>query len=99
MGFSLWLEFEHTDDAIEDFCNVGVNCSDGSAYAFNVWTFAFVQALASGEIDDETGALTVGYTPAPDLLVRSLTRGQITNAVAHLMANGGLPSRCRGPAR
>lgn len=98
VGFSLWLEFEHTSDPIDDFCNVGITLSDGSAYALNVWTFDFVQALASGRVEDASGELTVGYTRPPDLLVRELTRGQITNAIAHLMANGGLPPSCRLPA-
>jgi hypothetical protein len=92
VGFSLWLEFEHVAEPVADFCNIGVTTSDGRAHGLNVWTFDFVQALASGETHDDTGQLAVGYVTTPDLLVRELTRSQITGAVTHLLANGGLPA-------
>lgn len=95
LGFALWLEFEHVTGASEDFSNVGVTCSDGTAYALNVWTFDFVRTLAAGEAEDPGGELAVGYSRPPDLLVRDLTRAQLTAAVAHLLANGGIPASCR----
>ena len=41
MDFELWIETEHVEGRIEDFCNVLVTLQTGEAYGLNVWTFAF----------------------------------------------------------
>ena len=92
-AFELWLEFEHVEDVIEDFCNIRVELADGTAYALNVWTFDFfLSALRSKS--DLWPELEVGYSLAPDLFVTELTRPTITTAVADLIAIKGLPHGC-----
>lgn len=92
---SLWLEFEHMAEPVDDFANVLVDLDDGRSYALNVWTFAFAGTVADRPDEDPTGELAQGYSRPPDLLVRELTRPLLEGAVAHLLANGGLPEHRR----
>lgn len=43
MDFDLWIETEHVEEHIDDFCNVLVTLQTGETYALNVWTFAFFE--------------------------------------------------------
>ncbi len=45
MDFDLWLETEHVEGVIDDFCNVLVTLRAGEAYALNVWTFDFFEVV------------------------------------------------------
>lgn len=69
MDFDLWIETEHVDGLIDDFCNVLVTLQTGEGYALNVWTFAFFDvARRRGE---ETASRHVAgrYLLPPDLFV------------------------------
>src|SRR5690606_13185461 len=91
--FELWLEPEHVDDEIDDFCNVRVELPDATAYALTVWTFDYFQSAVQRS-DPGWPELQVGYARAPDLFVRALDRPTIEAAVVDMLASGGLPDSC-----
>lgn len=92
--FELWLEFEHVEDVIDDFCNIRVELPDGTGYALNVWTFDYFLNALQSQSDLTWPELSVGYSRAPDLFVSALVRPTIEAAVADMLANGGLPDDC-----
>ena len=44
----LWIEAEHLEEDVDDFCNVVIYLSTGSRYALNVWTFDFFEQGVCG---------------------------------------------------
>ena len=94
MDFDLWIETEHVDGPIDDFCNVLVTLQTGEAYALNVWTFAFVEvARRHGE---ETASRDVAdrYLLPPDLFVADLSRATIESVIQDLLQRGTMPTDC-----
>jgi len=94
MDFDLWIETEHVDEHIDDFCNVLVTLQTGEAYALNVWTFAFFEvARRHGE---ETASPDVAgrYLLPPDLFVADLSRAAIESVIKDLLQHGTMPTEC-----
>lgn len=92
-GFSLWLEFEHTerpgDDPTDDFANVQVRLSDGRRYALNVWTFKFFRrARAPWPYGNAEEPPEDEYLVAPDLFVERLERSTLDRVVSALLTRG-----------
>lgn len=84
----VWLEYEEfseplTDEEMyNDICNVMVTLSDGRRYAFNVWTFKFLErAISDCKVTGEH--LSGLYLPPPDLLVQRLDRATIEQSLNH----------------
>ena len=93
----LWIEAEHMDEEVNDFCNIAVYLSDGARYALNVWTFDFFAvAKADGEMH-ATPAVKHLYMHPPDLFVQDLTRPTLEKVVVDLLERGRLPARCLVP--
>ena len=93
----IWMEFEHAGDrraegwGDNDQCNVSATLDDGHRYAFNVWTYRFLETMivdcrSSGE------HMSGLYLPAPDLFVNKLDRPTIEQSLTHwLKLNGHFP--------
>ena len=91
--FELWLEFEHwepkpEDDATDDFFNMQVRLPDGQFYAFNVWTFKFLQRARYSEVSGEMQE----YVLPPDLFVEELNRALLERVVTRMLAQGEMKS-------
>ena len=87
----LWIEAEHLDEDVTDFCNIGVYLSTGDRYALNVWTFDFfATALVEGELNasPETKHL---YLHPPDLFAKDLSRATLEQVVIDVIEQGRLP--------
>jgi hypothetical protein len=92
-SFKLWLEFEEVDpnnwDIENEFCNIGVQLSDGRHYGINVWTYKFLETAINS--DSQTGDSLNGlYQKPPDLFVRELTRNCIELTIQDLLKQGDL---------
>jgi hypothetical protein len=99
LTFQLWIEFEHyaakpDDDPADDFFNMMITMSDGSQFALNIWTFAYLrrereEAEASGE------SLGGRYLLPPDLFVERLDRALLEEIVSDLIRGGLLKEEWR----
>jgi hypothetical protein len=76
-------------DRENEFCNIGVDLSDGRHYGINVWTYSFLATLVA--LDTESGENPRGsYQLPPDLFVRELTRACIEATITDLLSRGNL---------
>ncbi len=48
MNFTLWIETEHVQEPIDDFCKILVSLESGGQWALNVWTFDFFETARTG---------------------------------------------------
>lgn len=92
-SFKLWLEFEEVDphnwDKENEFCNIGIELSDGRHYGINVWTYKFLETVINS--DKQTGNNLNGlYLKPPDLLVKELTRNCLEQTIKDLLTQGDL---------
>lgn len=97
MEVSLWIEAEHIEEDVTEFCNVVVAISTGERYQLNVWSAEFFAgAWAEGEpnASEEVRSL---YMLPPDLFVQDLTRPTIEAVIADLIINGRMPPQCLVP--
>jgi len=100
--FTLWLEFEWwepepDDDPELNFFNMRVDCSDGHAYALNVWTFRYLDHVRQ-EATQTGESLSGTYLVPPDLLVQRLERDHIATVVADMIMSRGLASEWLVPS-
>nr|CAS02765.1 putative integron gene cassette protein [uncultured bacterium] len=94
--FSLWLEFEHCEshEPWDDFCNAQITI-DGSTYAVNIWTFAYVDRARHTDVVGLPVDPPNIYLLPPDLLVERLDRATISQSISDLLARGSLPEAWR----
>jgi hypothetical protein len=97
MEFKLWLESEHVDDVIDDFCNVLVEVADGRRYGLNVWTFGFFRSAVEEGDPAAPADLREKYLVAPDLFIAELDRALVESVVGDLLERGCLPQSCLLP--
>src|SRR3954469_23174834 len=94
MDFDLWLETEHVEPLIDDFCNVRVTRMTGEAYALNVWTFAYFEVARRHAESSASGNIADRYILPPDLFVADLTRATLESVVNDLLDSGAMPPDC-----
>lgn len=71
MNFDLWIETEHLEGPVKDFCNVLVTLQTGEEYALNVWTFAFFETARAQREETASPDVAARYLLPPDLFVVS----------------------------
>ncbi len=90
---SVWIEYEEEADqnsGERDFFNVVAVLNDGSSYALNVWTAAYlVECCARG----------AEFVLPPDLVVRSPDRVDLVRVINRLAEEHALPAHCQLPPR
>lgn len=83
MDFGLWIETEHVEGRIEDFCNVLVTLQTGEAYGLNVWTFAFFAVARRQGEETTSGDIAERYETSETLVERcvpSCSRQRVVTA-------------------
>lgn len=91
MEFSLWIETEHVEDPITDFCNVLVKWPDGTEWALNVWTYDFFTTARAHPETSASPELARTYMFPPDLFVEDLSRSTLEHAIGDIAARGSAP--------
>lgn len=94
MDFKLWIETEHVEGLVEDFCNVLVTLHTGEAYALNVWTFAFFETARLQREETASPVVADRYLLPPDLFVADLSRATMESVVKDLLNCGTMPAGC-----
>lgn len=94
MNFELWIETQHLEELVEDFCNVLVTLQTGEAHALNVWTFAFFDAARRQGEEPASPVVADRYLLPPDLFVADLSRATLEPVVKDLIEHGTMPAHC-----
>ncbi len=97
-GFQLWIEAEHVEDTITDFCNLTVTLDSGERYGLNAWAFDFFELARHTGGDGYTpSGETEGYMVPPDVFVKNFERLTLESVVGRMIERGQLPPQCRVP--
>lgn len=94
VAFDLWLEADHVEEEINDFCNVVVTLTTGERYALNVWNFAFFEVARHQGETVGSPAIDRTYLLPPDLFVADLSRATLTAVIEELLRKGLMPNAC-----
>ena len=94
MDFELWIETEHLEPLVDDFCNVLVTLRTAEEFALNVWTFAYFEVARRRREESASPDITDRYLLPPDLLVADLTRATLESVVSDLLKQGSMPPHC-----